>query len=64
MNFPPNPVDGQLYSEAERNFRWLDVPGVWESVSGPSGVSVVNNLEGGYAYSTYINDQDIDGGTA
>lgn len=32
MAFPTNPVDGQQHEEAGRLFRWLVVPGVWESV--------------------------------
>jgi len=32
IQFPPNPVDGDLFSSSGRLFRYTSPPGVWESV--------------------------------
>ncbi len=40
ISFPSNPVDQQVYSYADRFFRYRATPGIWESINDPNAGGV------------------------
>ena len=65
IEFPSDPTNGDLFGVAGRQFRFVDPPGVWESVGEVDTTNeALSALDGGAAATIYTTVQSFDGGSA